>query len=67
MQELIEWILDYDNRNLTISRYDIDRKLIELLKKEKQMIIDTVNYGKTYHKGFDFDGAQYYNETFKND
>ena len=39
----------------------------DLLEKEKQMIIDAVNYGKTYHKGFDFDGTQYYNETFKND
>jgi hypothetical protein len=43
MQELIEWIRDYDNRNLTISRYDIDRKLIELLEKEDEMITKLKN------------------------
>ena len=43
MQELIEWIQDYYNRNLTISRYDIDRKLIELLEKEDEMITKLKN------------------------
>ena len=65
MQELIEWMKNLDNRNLQIARYDLDLKINDLLEKEKQIIIEAVDYGQKYHEGFDFDGKQYYNETFK--
>ena len=62
INELIEWIKDFDNRNLTVSRFDLDLKINELLEKEKQMIIDA--YMKWYEGTNDNAGEQYYNETY---
>ena len=68
MQELIYWMKAFDNRNLTISRFDLDLKINELLEKEKQMIIDAYNAG--IHEAFganyiETNARQYYNETFE--
>ena len=69
INELIEWIKDFDNRNLTISRFDLDLKINELLENEKQVIIDAYTAcwgndgGNEYHK--EPEAEQYYNETFK--
>jgi hypothetical protein len=69
INELIEWIKDFDNRNLTVSRFDLDLKMNELLEKEKQVIIDAYTAcwgndgGNEYHK--EPEAEQYYNETFK--
>ena len=72
INELIEWIKDFDNRNLTVSRFDLDLKMNFLLEKEKQMIIDAFVNGfkdceKLHEEAFYIqdEAEQYYNETFK--
>lgn len=66
INELIEWIKDFDNRNLTVSRFDLDLKMNELLEKEKQVIIDAYKAGCVETGFLASDLANdYYNETFK--
>ena len=81
INELIEWIKDFDNRNLTISRFDLDLKINKLLENEKQMIICVFNDGRKIQTklikniiileksedktDYASEAEQYYNETFK--
>jgi hypothetical protein len=79
INELIEWIKDFDNRNLTVSRFDLDLKINKLLEKEKQVIIDAFVNGfkdceELHEEAFYLqdeafyiqdEAEQYYNETFK--
>lgn len=63
IQEAIEWINETQTHNV----FDVQDKLIELLEKEKQQIIDAFNEGAMYedNRTAYLDAKDYYNNTFK--
>lgn len=63
IQEAIEWINETQTHNV----FDVQDKLIELLEKEKQQIIDAFNEGAMYedNRTAYLDAKDYYNNTYK--
>ena len=65
IQELIYWIETNDAKNNHYpSLFDIEQKTNDLLKKEKQMIIDAYESGVYASTDKEFDANEYYKETF---
>lgn len=63
IQEAIEWINETQTHNV----FDVQDKLIELLEKEKQQIIDAFDEGAMYedNRTAYLDAKDYYNNTYK--
>lgn len=63
IQEAIEWINETQTHNV----FDVQDKLIELLEKERQQIIDAFNEGAMYedNRTAYLDAKDYYNNTYK--
>ena len=67
MQELIDWINDYPTEATTIHKSAIIAKARELLKKEKEVIMDAYDAGLFDGSMDDVDNRlhkNYYNKTF---
>ena len=70
MQELIKWINKNNSSDYPIQSFDIVKKAIDLLEKEKEQIIDAFEYGQINVNEDGClsaeDGAQqYYNEKYQ--
>jgi hypothetical protein len=67
MQEMLEWTRRTLPMDLDTPRM-IEAKIESLLKKEKEQIIDSYEYGNCdWEFGIYMKGEQYYNEKYAND
>ena len=67
MQELIEYFNERPEYDKTSEGYELIEKAKQLLEKEKEQIIEAVNYGnkQDHYDATEFELSNYYyNETF---
>jgi hypothetical protein len=69
-QTAVEWLAEYlTNKGYinapTFTHKLIDEAINQAKEMEKKQIIDACNYGKQYHKKFDYTSEQYYKETYE--
>ncbi len=70
MQELIKWINKNNSNDYPLQSFDIVKKAIDLLEKEKEHIIESYENGANHgmeviEDGLDYIvGIEYYNKTY---
>ena len=65
MQELIKWINKNNTNDYPLESFDIVKKVIELLEKEKEQINDAYNQGTLDGESSMLEYPNYYKETYR--